>query len=177
ELPLRADRFRHRLRGTPRQDLRAHLPPRGRGGGRARDRRTPRCGRSGRLRRARRLAGRAAPGGRRASGHARDPGRQVRRRGRGAPPHRPARARRGDRQGRRALGAAADLPPVAGLHRRAGPPVPGHPALRRAGRARRERAHRHRPPSTGCPRRADRPHDRRQDADRPVRAAPPARRL
>ena len=44
---------------------------------------------------------------------------------------RQARARRGDRQGGRALGAAARLLHLAGLHRRGGPPLPRHRALRR----------------------------------------------
>ena len=60
------------------------------------------------------------------------PGRQARRGGREPARHRPARARRGDRQGRPHLAAPDELLHLARLHRRGVPPLHRHRPLRRA---------------------------------------------
>ncbi len=134
---LRAARRRDRLRGRDRRRARRALPPRRRRGGHARDR-PPRgrrrrsspttSGTSGscasRARRsASRRCSRSRPGELDVEGEAPLAGR-------------PARARRGDRPGRRALGADPRLLHERRLHRRARAPVRGdRPARRAAPRA------------------------------------------
>ena len=123
---------RERLGRADRERARGALPPRGRRGGRARGRRPPRRGRGRRARR-RVTSTSSASRARRSACPTCSSCRagKLDEEGEDAAGDRQARARRGDRQGGRALGAPQHVLVEPGLLRRADPRVPGHRPQRR----------------------------------------------